>query len=88
MKAVCALIIICQHTSRASLKPIRPILSIAELGPVLELSTFCCSSTHNNTLQVLQRTILEPAFKYMYMCTYGHYLINVKLIYMVCVCLT
>jgi len=25
-------------------------------GPALELSTLDCSSTHNNTLQVLQRT--------------------------------
>jgi hypothetical protein len=27
-----------------------------QLGPVLELSTLGCSSTHNNTQQVLQRT--------------------------------
>ena len=29
-------------------------------GPVLELSTLGCSSTHNNTFQVLQRTTLGP----------------------------
>jgi hypothetical protein len=28
-----------------------------QLGPELELSTLDCSSTHNNTLQGLQRTI-------------------------------
>ena len=30
-------------------------------GNKLELSTLGCSSTHNNTLQVLQRTSLGPA---------------------------
>jgi hypothetical protein len=28
--------------------------------PALELSTLGCSSTHNNTLQVLQRTVFGP----------------------------
>ena len=32
-----------------------PALSI--LGPRLKLSTLGCSSTHNNKLQILQRTI-------------------------------
>ena len=30
------------------------------IGPVLELCTLSCSSTHNNRLQVLQRTALNP----------------------------
>ena len=31
------------------------------MGLPLELSTLGCSSTHNNTLQELQRTALVPA---------------------------
>lgn len=30
-------------------------------GTMLELSTHCCLSTHNNTLQALQGTALGPA---------------------------
>ena len=33
----------------------------SQLGSALELSTLCCSSPHNNTLQVLQRTTLDTA---------------------------
>jgi len=44
---------------RAGLKPIGPI--VPNLGPVLELSTLGYSRTDNNTLQVLQRTTLDPA---------------------------
>ena len=47
---------------RTGLKPIGPIVpkwAPHLWSPVLELSTLCCSSTHNNTRhQVLQRTAL------------------------------
>jgi len=33
----------------------------AQLDPALDLSSLGCSSTHNITLQVLQRTALGPA---------------------------
>jgi hypothetical protein len=46
---------------------LRPGLALSQLDqllplkPTLELSTLSCSSTHSNTLQVLQRTALSPA---------------------------
>lgn len=51
------------HIYRTSLKPIGPIAPNWDLrlrAPVLELSTFGYSSTHN-ALQVLQITALGPA---------------------------
>ena len=36
---------------------IPPGLVLSQLDPALELSNFGCSSTHNNALHVLQRTI-------------------------------
>jgi len=48
----------------ACLNPIEPIAAPTWAprlrGPALELSTLGCSSTQNNTLQVLQRTPLVP----------------------------
>jgi len=41
--------------------PIAPNLAQRWIGPLLEWSTRGCSSTHNNTLQVLQRTALVPS---------------------------
>ena len=45
---------------RVGLKPIAPIWVPRLRGTELELSILGCSSTHNNTLQVLQRRTLCP----------------------------
>ena len=60
--------------------------TLSQLSPALKevvlelLSTLVCSSTHNNTLQVLQRTTLSPASPkaspvclYMYYCWRSSY---------------
>ena len=51
------LFLACITSCRVALKPIGPIAS--NWAPMLELSTLGCSSTHNNTLQVLQRTPMD-----------------------------
>ena len=54
------------HTRLSNLKTLYtgPVLSqldqLLPVRPALELSTLGCSSTHNNTLQVLQRTVFGP----------------------------
>ena len=54
------------HTRLSNLKMLYtgPVLSqldqLLPIRPALELSTLGCSSTYNNTLQVLQRTVFGP----------------------------
>jgi hypothetical protein len=56
-KSAFILYLISYWSVRAGLKPNKATAK----GIALQLSTLGCSSTHNNTLQVLQRTTIGPA---------------------------
>jgi len=56
---------------------IPPVPVLSQLDPALELPTFDCSSTHNHTLHVLQRTIGSPTSQGR-PCIPRQFLINFK----------
>ena len=57
---------------------IYPVPVLSQLGPALGLFTICCLSTHNNTVQLLQRTI-APRTSYGRPCIYHSVIYDISL---------